>query len=216
MVADDGSGEAEVARVRKLVDNFRETYPRIAYFELGEHLGKGGTIRGAWEAYSDAEWLAFVDADGSVDAKGLLALIERAVAVGPGHAVLGSRMAAPETVVTQKPLRRLTHRSFAAIGRFLLGLPVRDLQCGAKVVDAASFRAIAPMLRENGFAFDAELLVALHRHGTRLIEVPVDWAEKGGGSLNPFAQAWPMLAALLRVRARRAAGRYEPPAAGTP
>lgn len=216
VVADDGSGETETTRVKALVRAFREVYPPIDFFAGEGHLGKGGTVRNAWKAYSDADWLAFVDADGSVDARALLSLIERAIAVGPGHVILASRMPAPGTVVIQKPLRKLTHRTFAAIGRVLLGLPIRDLQCGAKVVDSSSFKAVAPRLVENGFAFDAELLVALHRNGTKLIEVPVDWAEKGGGSVDPFAQAWPMLAALFRIRKGRRTGRYDPFPAGTP
>lgn len=217
VVADDGSGEAEVGRITDLIEDLRKIYPRIELYEKGKHLGKGGTVRSAWKAYADAKWLAFVDADGSVSAEGVLALIEKALAAGPGHAVLASRIWTPETVVTQKPLRKLTHRAFAAIGRLLLGLPVWDLQCGAKLVDSSSFRAVAQLLEEDGFAFDAELLVALERNGTRLLEVPVDWAEKGGGSLNPFFQAWPMLMALFRVCRRRSAGRYDPSSvAGAP
>lgn len=214
VIADDGSGEEEVRRIAALIDLFREIHADIDLYEKGEHLGKGGTVRSAWEAYVDAEWLAFVDADGSVGARSLVGLIDRAVAVGPGHAVIASRAPDPGTTVVQGVVRKLAHRTFAQIGRLVLRLRVRDMQCGGKVVDSAAFRAVAPRLVENGFAFDAELLVALDLHGVETIEVPVDWMEKPGGSVNAFAQAWPMFAALLRVRCRRAAGHYDP-AAGT-
>lgn len=210
VVADDGSGEEEVRRLQELIEIHRKTHPDIELHEAGKHLGKGGTVRCAWKSYSDADWLAFVDADGSIDAESLLKLIEKAVEAGPGHAVIASRRSSPETTVIQKPLRKITHRTFAALARAILNLPVRDLQCGAKVIDSTAFRAIAPQLVEDGFAFDAELLAALHRHGVKLIEIPVNWAEKSRGSVNPFVQAWPMLAAIFRVRRRRSTGHYDP------
>lgn len=209
IVADDGSGEAEVAKLQELVEVYRKIHPNTHLFQ-NKHLGKGGAVRAAWAAYPDARWLAFVDADGSVEAASLLSLMETAFAAGPGHAVLASRMTAPETTVVQKPLRKITHEGFATVARTVLNLPVRDLQCGAKVIESAAFRALAPQLVEEGFAFDSELLVALNRHGVKLVEVPVNWEEKSGGSVRPFAEAWPMLAALLRIRRRRSAGHYDP------
>ncbi len=210
VIADDGSGDAESARVRALADLFREVFPYIEVFEKGEHLGKGGTVRSAWEAYSEASWLGFLDADGSVGAESLLNLIHRALEAGPGHAVVASRRKDRATTVVQKPFRKLTHRTFATFARNLLSLPVHDVQCGAKIVEGTAFRSIAPLLRENGFAFDGELLLALHRHGVDLIEIPVDWAEKSGGSVRPFAVILPMARAILRVRKRARRGCYDP------
>jgi hypothetical protein len=196
--------------LKKLVAEYRQIHPQTEFYEKGKHLGKGGTVRAAWAAHSDAAWLGFADADGSVNAPSLLALMERAVQAGPGHAILGSRMRSPSTTVVQTPLRRITHEAFAALARMILKLPLRDFQCGAKFVDSESFLAVQNQLREDGFAFDSELLVALNQHGVGLIEVPVDWAEKSGGSVRPWAEARPMLAALLRIRRQKSVGHYHP------
>ncbi len=210
VVADDGSGDEESRRVQELVEKFRKIHPEMEFFEKGEHLGKGGTVRSAWAAYPDADWLGFIDADGSVDGASIVNLMQKAHDAGPGHAILASRKWDRETIVVQKPLRKLTHRIFAAIARNLLKLPVHDPQCGAKIIDAAAFRDVAPQLMENGFAFDGELLVALRRHAVELIEVPVNWEEKGGGSVRAVAVAGPMLASLLRIRKRTHSGHYDP------
>ncbi len=211
VVADDGSGEAEEARVKALVEVLREIHDDTVFHTAGQHLGKGGTIRAAWARYPEAHWLAFIDADGSVGADAMLGLIEEALGKGPGHAVVGSRSAGGENTVEQGFLRKITHLTFARLARGILALPVLDPQCGAKVVDGQAYHSVAPRLSENGFAFDPELLVALHRNGVNFIEVPVDWKEVGGGSVRPFKVALPMLAALLRIRARRGAGKYDNP-----
>lgn len=210
IIADDGSGPDETTRLKEMVADYRQIHPNTEFYEKGEHLGKGGTVRAAWAAHSNATWLAFADADGSVTGATILALMETAMQVGPGQAVLGSRMYSPQTTVVQTPLRRITHKAFAAMARMVLKLPLHDFQCGAKMVDSKSFQAVADQLVEDGFAFDSELLVALHQHGVGLIEVPVDWAEKSGGTVRPLAEAKPMLTALLRIRRRKYAGHYDP------
>lgn len=210
VVADDGSGEVEEARVKALVKLFREIHPETVFHTEGKHLGKGGTIRGAWRRYPEARWLAFVDADGAVGAEDTMKLIEKAVEAGPGHAVLGSRDVDANANVVQGPLRKIIHETFAFLARQILGLSVLDPQCGAKVVDGPAFHAAAPQLKENGFDFDPELLTALDKRGVKFIETAVNWTEKGGGTVNPFKVALPMFAALFRIRARRAAGRYNP------
>jgi predicted glycosyl hydrolase (DUF1957 family) len=55
-------------------------------------------------------------------------------------------------------------------------------------------------LRENGFAFDSELLGHLAQAGCEWREVPVGWTEKKGGKVKPLRDAWGMIAALWRLR----------------
>jgi hypothetical protein len=86
----------------------------------------------------------------------------------------------------------------------LLGLQCEDPPCGAKIFKGEDYRRIADQLEENGLAFDSELLFALKRSGAAWLEVPVNWTEKKGGKVHPLRDAWGMLAALLRVRARAA------------
>jgi hypothetical protein len=59
---------------------------------------------------------------------------------------------------------------------------------------------VAGGLRENGFAFDSELLVRLAKAGCKWHEIPVGWAQKKGGKIRPLRDAWGMIAALWRLR----------------
>ena len=201
VIADDGSEPEEAPRLRELRDRFAETWPRVEVHFAQRHLGKGAVVREAWKLAPDAEWLAFVDADGSTGAEDFLGLIQRATT--SGVSVLGVRKRTEHTHVEESFLRGISHRGFLLAARWLLGLRATDPQCGAKVFKAADYRRIEPRLREIGFAFDSEMLAALHHDGARWIEVPVNWVEKKGGKIRLFRDAPRMLAALFRIRAAR-------------
>jgi dolichyl-phosphate beta-glucosyltransferase len=43
----------------------------------------------------------------------------------------------------------------------MIKLPVYDTECGLKLVPAVYYRKIAPLLKEERFCFDIELLLAV-------------------------------------------------------
>jgi hypothetical protein len=202
VIADDGSGEEEHAKLRILRDCFAEVFPGVELHFAVRHVGKGRIVRETWTLAPGAEWLAFVDADGSVGARDFIALINRAVT--SGISVLGIRKRTATTHIEESLIRGLAHRGFLLAARLILGLRCLDPQCGAKVIKAADYRAVAKQLVENGFAFDSELLAALAHHGAAWSEVPVTWIEKKGAKVKLRRDAWRMFAALLRIRSMRA------------
>jgi len=198
IIADDGSGEAEKSRLLELRENFAEIFPFVEVYFATEHRGKGSVVREAWAQAPAAEWLAFVDADGSVNAEDLLALI--GIAIAADRSVLGIRKRTATTRLTESPWRSVVHRGFLLVVQLLLGLECEDPQCGGKIIKASDYRRVVEGLSENGLAFDTELLSALHRSGAEWLEIPVSWEEKKGGKVKPLRDAWPMLMALLRIR----------------
>jgi glycosyltransferase involved in cell wall biosynthesis len=202
VIADDGSGAGQHAPLRELTTRFSAVFPRV-YLHLAErHAGKGSVVREAWALSPDAAWLAFVDADGSVAPAELLRLIQTAVA--SGSSAMGIRKRTATTQLEESPWRGLFHRGFLLAVRLILGLRCEDPQCGAKVLHGPAYRRIAGGLRENGLAFDSELLWTLQRDGTEWSEVPVTWVEKKGGKVHPLRDGGKMLAALLRIRRQSA------------
>lgn len=199
IIADDGSDPEEAPKLRELCGRFAVTYPRVELHFARRHLGKGGVVRDAWKLDPAAGWLAFVDADGSTSAAEFLGLVGRAV--NSGVSALGVRKRTATTRVEESVIRALTHRGFLLAVRLMLGLHATDPQCGAKVLKAADYRRIEPQLREDGLAFDSEMLAALQHDGAAWDEVPVNWVEKKGGKIRLFRDARRMLAALFRIRA---------------
>lgn len=201
IIADDGSGEAEKSRLLELRGKFAEIFPKVELYFAPEHRGKGSVVREAWAQAPAADWLAFVDADGSVNAHDILALMGRAVTAE--RSVLGIRKRTATTRLIESPWRSLVHRGYLWIVQLFLGLECEDPQCGGKIIKASDYRRVVGGLSEKGLAFDSELLSALHRSGADWLEIPVSWEEKMGGKVKPLRDAWPMLVALFRIRFRR-------------
>lgn len=200
IIADDGSRASEHAKLEQLRDEFALRYPAVEVYFAPRHHGKGAVVREAWALSPTADWLAFVDADGSVTAEEMLELVARAVS--ENESVLGIRKRTATTRIVESVWRGVFHRGFLLAVHFILDLQCEDPQCGAKVLRGEDYRTVAANLREPGLAFDSELLSALKRAGAEWLEVPVNWIEKPGGTVKPLRDAWFMLAALFRIRKR--------------
>ena len=200
IIADDGSDSNDHAPLRELKEAFARVFPRVQLHFAARHHGKGAVVREAWALRPEAEWLAFVDADGSVTPSEMLRLIR--VAVVSDSSVLGIRKRTTTTQFVESPWRGIFHRGFLLAAHLLLDLQCEDPQCGAKILRGSHYRRIAGGLVENGLAFDSELLCALKRDGAAWSEIPVSWIQKPGGKVRPLHDAWGMFAALLRIRNR--------------
>lgn len=200
IIADDGSGDAEVARLGDLRDEFARIYPAVTVHAAEAHYGKGSVVREAWRLKQEADWLAFVDADGSVGADDMLDLIEKARR--SGRSTIAIRKNTEETRVEEGVLRWIRHHGFLLACRLILGVRSEDTQCGAKVLRGEDFREIRDRLVEPGLAFDAELLAEMTAAGLSWDECPVNWVRKGGSRVTAIGDGWRMLRALFRIRSR--------------
>jgi dolichyl-phosphate beta-glucosyltransferase len=81
-------------------------------------------------------------------------------------------------------LRDLLGAGFRLFTRLMVRLPIRDTQCGLKVLPAEAFREIRRELKRNDFAFDIELAMALHENGWSIHEEPIHWREQAGSHVR--------------------------------
>ena len=206
LVVDDGSGDQEQQRMRDIINGLKRTHPcLLPPLLLPRNLGKGGAVYAGWRANEGAEWLGFVDADGSVPAGEVARLLriarERGAAAG---AIIASRVMLLGRSVQRHLHRHLMGRVYSILVSGLLNLRVYDSQCGCKLVPAADFRAIEPALSTSEFAFDAELLVSLLDSGRQVREEPVDWHEVAGGKVRLLHDSIRMFRDVLLIRRQRA------------
>jgi hypothetical protein len=96
-------------------------------------------------------------------------------------------------------LRRLESRSFNLLIRCLFGLDFHDTQCGAKVFTKDAIDRVLPLMVSRGFEFDVELLWRLRRAGCRIVEVPIEWQNKGDSRVRMW-DMMRMVANLFWVR----------------
>ena len=75
-----------------------------------------------------------------------------------------------------------------------------DAQCGFKAIRADVARRLVPLVGDDGWFFDTELLLLAERNGMRIHEVPVDWIEDLDSRVDLLPTIAGDLAGLWRVR----------------
>jgi dolichyl-phosphate beta-glucosyltransferase len=213
LVVEDGGGPSEQARMSALIEGWRTQHANLLPpLMLPENIGKGGAVYAGWREHENAGWLGFVDADGSCPAQEVVRLIKLArMETNPPRALFASRVKMLGRKIHRQLMRHLLGRIYATLVSELLDIPVYDSQCGLKLVPAAAWQRIKPALTVSGFAFDAELLLALRHSGCDVIEVPTDWHETPGGKIRLVRDAIKMTRDVLAIRkqSRTAAWRQQ-------
>ena len=74
----------------------------------------------------------------------------------------------------------------------LFHLNVKDTQTGLKVFKAEAIKPVAHLIRTSGFAYDIELLVAVHRRGFTIGQMPVEvvYVRDSGTKRIGFRDIW--------------------------
>jgi len=178
----------------------RRTDLSIRCLRFGTRLGKGGGVF-AGLAAAQSPCVGYFDADGSTSIEEMNRLFAK---LSGYDGAIGSRWVPGSTLrVRQSFLRRLESRCFNLLIRTLFGLRFSDTQCGAKVFRKQAIDAVLPHMKSRGFEFDVELLWRMKSAGFRVIEVPIEWQNKGDSRVEKRDMIR-MLAGLVAVRFTRA------------
>jgi glycosyltransferase involved in cell wall biosynthesis len=191
IVVSDGDRDrtAEVAR------SFGNRGVRV--LEFPSKLGKGGAVlEGMRQARY--EYVGYLDADGPISSHELMRLVaELEVCDG----VIASRWTRGSRVLRAEPLhRQIAGRVWNLLTRFVLFLPLRDTQCGAKFFRKSALTPVLRAIAVTNAAFDVSLLYHLRQGGNDLREVPVTWTHDPNTRM-PVGRAIPlMFLSLVGVR----------------
>ncbi len=221
-IADNAStdGTAQIA------DELADHYEEVGVLHLSQK-GRGRALKAAWGS-SGSSVLAYMDVDLSTDLAALLPLIAPLL-TGHSDLAIGSRLARGSRVV-RGPKREFISRSYNQILRRTLSAHFSDAQCGFKAIRADVARQLLPLVQDDGWFFDTEMLVLAERSGLRIHEVPVDWVDDPNSSVDIVATAvtdlkgvWRVGRALAggslplaHVRAQLGRGSIEPQTPGVP
>ncbi len=204
LLVEDGSGPDEQKDFLTVVEPLIRDCPLFAPpLLLPENLGKGGAIYAGWATSDTADWLAFVDADGSCSAQETKRLIEVAKQQSEPISIFASRVKMLGHHVERHFKRHLVGRVYATLVSELLNIEVYDSQCGLKIIHGAAYREIAKRLTIEGFAFDVDLLVHLLAAGHKIKEEPIDWHDTPGGKIRLLRDSWRMFRDVLKIRRNR-------------
>ncbi len=192
-VADNGSTDRtqEVARELAARDG------RVRVTRL-EQRGRGRALKRAWQE-SDADVRCYMDVDLSTGLQHLPEIVA-AVAEQDYDIAIGSRLLPESDVIGRSLTREITSRGYSLLFRSMFLTGFRDAQCGFKAISAAAATELTPLVKNNHWFFDTELLLIAENSGYRIKEIPVHWEDDPDTRVKVVSTAWEDIKGLLRLR----------------
>ncbi|MEI8238105.1 MAG: bifunctional glycosyltransferase family 2/GtrA family protein [Actinomycetota bacterium] len=164
----------------QIASTLAATIPGVRALHL-DQKGRGLALRTAWTD-NDAAVVAYMDVDLSTGLDALLPLIAPLIS-GHSDVAIGSRLATGATVA-RGPRREFISRTYNNILHVVFGNGFRDAQCGFKAVRTKVADVLVPMVKDDSWFFDTELLLLAERNGLRVHEVPVTWIDDPNSSVH--------------------------------
>jgi len=125
---------------------------------------------------------------------------------GHSDVAIGTRLSNGSRVV-RRPKREFISRGYNLLLRATLSAHFSDAQCGFKAIRADVARQLLPLIEDNSWFFDTELLVLAEKAGLRIHEVPVDWVDDPDSRVDVVATAVADLRGVARLGRALATGR---------
>jgi glycosyltransferase involved in cell wall biosynthesis len=194
VIADNASTDATWEIAREL----EQEHAELSALHV-ERKGRGLAIRTAWLS-SRADVVAYMDVDLSTNMTSFLPLVAPILS-GHSEVAIGTRLR-HSARITRRFKREVLSRGYNALIHTGFRASFSDAQCGFKAIRGDVAQRLVPLVEDDGWFFDTELLLLAERNGMRIHEVPVDWIE----DLDTRVDLLPTVAGDLRGlwRVRRA------------
>ncbi len=192
VVADNAS----VDKTLTIAESLARRWPgQVAVVHL-DQKGRGRALRRAWTE-SDADVVCYMDVDLSTELRHLPPLIE---ALTSGYDVaFGSRLM-PGARVRRGLKREVISRCYNLLIKLLFWHHFWDAQCGFKGITRRVAREVLPLVQDQAWFFDSELLLIAEKNGYRLKEIPVAWTDDPDSRVKIVKTAWEDLKGLWRLK----------------
>lgn len=171
IVVDDSSPDGTAEVVRRLAAED----PRVRLIVRPGKFGLGSAVVAGFRAARGDFWV-MMDADLSHNPDDLPGLLR---ALSEADIVVGSRYVLGGGVKDWPFLRRLASRTASALGRWLVGLSVRDATSGFAAFRRETLEPLLPALDPKGFKLLFEILAKAR--GARVTEAPITFTDRRHG-----------------------------------
>lgn len=171
-------------------------YDRVYALHLTER-GRGRALRYAW-THSRADCACYMDVDLSTDLAELPSLVGAVLDEGYDIAI-GSRLL-PDSRVRRSIKRTLISRAYNLFLKAALSTRLSDAQCGFKAVSRRVIEDVVPLVRDESWFFDTEMLALAERKGLRIKDLPVAWSEDDDSRVKILRTAWDDIRGVYRLR----------------
>ena len=136
--------------------------------------GKGGALK-QYVLTSLANWLIYMDIDLAVSIENINDIINL-VRKNNYDIIMGSRLLTGSKV-ERSTIRSLSSKIYNFLSRLILRHKYADLQCGFKAIRGDVAKKILPLIVDNNWFFDTELIFLAYRQNYLIKEIPVNWSE---------------------------------------
>lgn len=193
VVADNASTDRTLAIARDL----EARWPgEVAVCHL-DQKGRGRALRRAWTE-TDADAMCYMDVDLSTDLQHLPPLLD-ALTFGGYDLAFGSRLK-PGARVSRGLKREFISRSYNLLVKLFFWHHFWDAQCGFKGVSRRVAEEVVPLVQDQAWFFDTELLLISEKNGYKLLEIPVHWVDDPDSRVKIVKTAWEDIKGLWRLR----------------
>ena len=196
LIADNASIDNTPAVGRQLEDRYGG---EVEYVRI-ERKGRGFALKQVW-LESPADIVSYMDVDLSTGIEDFPKLIG-AIAEKGYDVAIGSRLHR-KSRVTRSLKRRVLTRGYNSIIKAMFLTRFSDAQCGFKAMSRDAAQAILPLVEDNNWFFDTEVLIIAEKAGYRVRDVPVRWIEDTDTRVKIGATVAEDLRGLWRLRRTR-------------
>ncbi|NHX40534.1 MULTISPECIES: flippase-like domain-containing protein [Haloarcula] len=192
IVAEDGCSD----RTPEIATRLANEDSRIRHVHSDDRLGRGGALEYAFDQ-ADGDTLVYFDTDLATDMSHLEELVN-AVRIDGYDVATGSRWM-PENRADRPAKRGIPSFGYNTLVRAVLRSDLKDHQCGFKAFDRQALETLLPIVQDEHWFWDTELLVKAQRNGYRVQEFPVDWTPKGDSKVDIVRDVFGMGSQILRT-----------------
>jgi len=191
LVADDNSPDGTGGIADELAERYGADKMTIVHRPEKQGLGRAYVDGMTRAMAAGAEFVVQMDSDLSHAPKYLPQMLGTLLS-SDADVVIGSRYVAGASLATEWSWRRRALSAFAnTYVRVLLRLGIRDVTAGFKIWRGAALETIdVASIRSNGYSFQVEMNYRSVRHGLKIVELPIHFAERrdGESKMNVWVQ----------------------------
>lgn len=195
IIADNGS----IDKTQEIGKKLQKRLAKTAYVRL-DFKGRGRALRTVWTK-SKADIVCYMDVDLSTDINYFPKMIGEMVQ-GEYDVAFGSRHL-KDSIVVRGFKREVLSRSYNWLLRNIAGAKFYDAQCGFKAVTKQAKETLLPLIENNTWFFDSELLLVAQRNRMRLLEFPVKWVDNPDSRVKIVPTVKDYLMNIWRMRGSR-------------
>ncbi len=147
----------------------------VSYY-YSPQKGRGHILRKIWTDFESKIYI-YTDSDLSTPPTYISDMV-KALLRDNYDVAIGSRLLKNSKVAERTFFREIISRGYNKIIRFLFKVHFHDGQCGFKGITQKIKDEIIPMVKDNYWFFDTELLILSERHGYKIAEIPISWKDR--------------------------------------